>query len=116
MLASTGFVQTLAGLIGHFAYGSVLLLLFFAGWLCPIPEEPIIVAAGYVAYKQGLNVWLMILCAKRSERLGLVVLALIAGWLVIQAWRRRARSRRDAAARAAAAAPTTAPSGGARIG
>jgi membrane protein DedA with SNARE-associated domain len=60
---STGFVETLAAYMGHFAYGGVFFALFFAGWLIPLPEEPLLIAAGYLSYDQRLNVWLMIACA-----------------------------------------------------
>jgi membrane protein DedA with SNARE-associated domain len=50
----------LAGAGGAFAYGTVFVLLFFAGWLVPLPEEPTVIAAGYITAKNGLSLPIML--------------------------------------------------------
>ncbi|HVY60758.1 MAG TPA: DedA family protein [Planctomycetota bacterium] len=48
------------GSMGAGAYPGVFLLLFFAGWLVPLPEEPTVILAGYATKNNGLSLPIMI--------------------------------------------------------
>lgn len=54
----------------HLAYAGTFLALFLCGVAIPLPEEPILLAAGFVAYKYAANVWVLTACAMAGVMLG----------------------------------------------
>jgi len=70
-------VGNLAQYLEHFAYFGTFFLLFLCGIALPMPEEPILIAAGYVAWKSiavagshPVNVWVLMACALCGVMLG----------------------------------------------
>jgi len=65
-------VEQLAGYLEHAAYFLTFFILYLCGVVLPVPEEPILLAAGYVAYKSAgaVNIWLLIACAMAGIMLG----------------------------------------------
>lgn len=56
-------VEFLAEHLAHFAYPGVFTILFLCGVALPLPEEPVLIAAGFLCYKGNANVWIMIVVA-----------------------------------------------------
>ncbi len=54
----------------QFTYFGTFFFLYLCGVAIPIPEEPILIAAGYIAYKGYGNVWLLIAAAMAGIMLG----------------------------------------------
>ena len=67
-------VTSLIGAGGAAAYGVVFLMLFLAGWAFPLPEEPTVIAAGYVTKKNGLSLPLMTLAVLAGIQCGDLVI------------------------------------------
>jgi membrane protein DedA with SNARE-associated domain len=65
-----GLVNKLADYLQHFAYLGTFFTLFLCGVAIPLPEEPILLAAGFVAYKYHANVWALAGCAMAGVLLG----------------------------------------------
>lgn len=65
-------ITELAGALSSFTYLGTFVLLFLCGVALPVPEEPILLAAGYVCYKSAgeVNIWALIGCALSGIMLG----------------------------------------------
>jgi len=55
--------KALAGHLAEFLYIGTFVLLFMTGMAMPIPEEPILLAAGFACYQSQANVVILIVCA-----------------------------------------------------
>jgi membrane protein DedA with SNARE-associated domain len=65
-------VLEIAQVLEPFAYVGTFVILYLCGVLLPIPEEPILIAAGYAAYQSGgaVDVHVLVACAMAGILLG----------------------------------------------
>jgi membrane protein DedA with SNARE-associated domain len=56
-------IEFLVKYLALFAYPSVFTVLFLCGVALPLPEEPILISAGYMCFLGHANVWIMIVVA-----------------------------------------------------